>query len=231
MFDPLLKILENNLNRSNAEKVKISDDFESYANKDKRYLIKNWLYKSTDFRKWRITLLDGGDIIQVFNTVAYPSFNCELPLLGVDILWFGNSQKILAVLDYQPLIQNDEYLEQYCSKLIDIKTKYSEFDNTKMKNIYEADKYFSPYVIMCRGNKFNLERDLQNIFKLFVEQYFQLNELFYVNRFLDSNQIKIKQIEYDKYSAEKDPADKLFKQFFGEAWTEKFIKDFLFTLS
>ena len=27
----------------------------------------------------------------------------------------------------------------------------------------------------------------------------------------------------DKYSFEKDPADKLFKSFFGEKWTKKFI--------
>ena len=30
---------------------------------------------------------------------------------------------------------------------------------------------------------------------------------------------------------EKDPADKLFKSFFGEKWTKKFINKFLFTLN
>ena len=41
----------------------------------------------------------------MFNTVAYPNFDSEFPILGADILWFGNSQKLLAILDYQPLIQ------------------------------------------------------------------------------------------------------------------------------
>ena len=44
-------------------------------------------------------------------------------------------------------------------------------------------------------------------------------------------QIKRNQIDYDKYSAEKDPADKLFKKFFGKTWTTNFINNFLFTLN
>ena len=32
-------------------------------------------------------------------------------------------------------------------------------------------------------------------------------------------------------STEKDPADKLFKSFFGEKWTKKFVNKFLFTLN
>ena len=52
-----------------------------------------------------------------------------------------------------------------------------------------------------------------------------------VNQFLNLDQIKINQIKYDKYSFEKDPADKLFKTFFGDKWTTKFINNFLFTLN
>ena len=52
-----------------------------------------------------------------------------------------------------------------------------------------------------------------------------------VNQFLNAEEIKINQIKYDKYSFEKDPADKLFKSFFGEKWTKKFINKFLFTLN
>ena len=50
-------------------------------------------------------------------------------------------------------------------------------------------------------------------------------------QFLNNEEIRSKHIEYNKYSSEKDPAEKLFKTFFGESWTEKFVKEFLFTLS
>jgi len=100
-----------------------------------------------------------------------------------------------------------------------------------MKNIYDSKKYFSPWVIICRGNKLNLDRDLNNIFHLFVNNYLNIYKLNPVNQFLNTEEIKINQIKYDKYSFEKDPADKLFKSFFGEKWTKNFINKFLFTLN
>ena len=90
-----------------------------------------------------------------------------------------------------------------------------------MKNIYDSKKYFSPWVIICRGNKLNLDRDLNNIFYSFVKNYFNIYKSNPVNQFLNAEEIKINQIKYDKYSFEKDPADKLFKSFFGEKWTKK----------
>jgi len=129
------------------------------------------------------------------------------------------------------LIQEREYLQKYCSSLEFIKKKYPTFDNNKMKNIYDSKKYFSPWVIFCRGDKLNLDRDLNNIFYLFVTDYLKINKLNNFNQFLNSEQIQINQIKYDKYSVEKDPADKLFKTFFGDTWTKNFINNFLFSLN
>ena len=100
-----------------------------------------------------------------------------------------------------------------------------------MKNIYDSKKYFSPLVIICRGNKLNLDRDLNDIFHTFVKNYLNIYKSNPINQFLNVEEIKINQIKYDKYSFEKDPADKLFKSFFGEQWTKKFINNFLFTLN
>ena len=86
-------------------------------------------------------------------------------------------------------------------------------------------------MIICRGNKLNLDRDLNNIFYSFVDNYLKIYKSNPVNQFLNAEEIKINQIKYDKYSFEKDPADKLFKSFFGGKWTKKFINKFLFTLN
>ena len=231
MFESLVNFLKTNIDALDGQEIQIPNEFKEYHNKDSKYIIKNWLFESPQYRKWRITKLDGGEKLQVFNTVAYPNFDNELPILGADILWFGTSQKLLAILDYQPLIQEREYLQKYCSSLEFIKKKYSAFDNNKMKNIYDSKKYFSPWVIICRGDKLNLDRDLNNIFYLFVSDYLKINQLNKVNQFLNTEQIKINQIQYDKYSFEKDPADKLFKTFFGDTWTKKFINNFLFSLN
>ena len=214
MLEFLFDKLTFNLKERNFKQLPLPNIFQEHHNKNSQYIIKNWLFKSSLYRKWRITKLDGGTNLQVFNTVAYPVFESEKPILGADILWFGKTQKLLAVFDFQPLIQDRAYLEQYCSGLHSIKKKYSTFDNQKMKNIYDANQYFSPWVIICRGNKFNLENDLLNVFILFLEEYFKLDNKHFVDKFLSSTEVQKKQIDYDLYSAEKDPADKLFKTFF-----------------
>ena len=231
MFDSLFDILIANLEKINLRRLDISSDLTEHHNDKSEYIIKNWLFQSSIYRKWRITKLDGGDKIQVFNTVCYPSFDLELPIFGVDIIWFGSAKKLLAVMDYQPLIQDKAYLNKYCERINTIKKKYKNFDNTKMKNIYDSDLYFSPWVIVCRGDAMHLDAYLNEVFTLFLGEYLKMNSFHYENDFLNNKQIKQKQIEYDVYSAQKDPAGKLFKSFFGELWTKNFIKNFLFTLS
>ena len=231
MFESLKNFVKTNIENLDGKELEISKEFKEYHNKDSKYIIKNWLFESPQYRKWRITKLDGGDKLQVFNTVAYPNFKSEFPILGADILWFGTSQKLLAIFDYQPLIQEKKYLQKYCSSLEFIKNQYPVFENNKMKNIYDSKKYFSPWVMICRGNKLNLDNDLNNIFCSFVSNYLIITKLHQNNQFLTFEQIKNNHIDYDKYSTEKDPADKLFKTFFGETWTENFINNFLFTLN
>ena len=85
-------------------------------------------------------------------------------------------------------------------------------------------------MIICRGNKLNLDRDLNNIFHSFVNNYLNIYKSNPVNQFLNAEEIKINQIKYDKYSFEKDPADKLFKSFF-EKNGQKNLSIISFTLN
>ena len=231
MLNSLLDFLNISFQERNFSEKKLPIEFQEFHNKDSKYVIKNYLFESSKYRRWRVTTLNGGDKLQVFNTVGYPNYNNEKPILGVDILWFGAPKKLLAVLDFQPLIQNQNYLDRYCSRLKLIKEKYSNFDNEKMKDIYDSNKYFSPWVIICRGTKLNLDGELDKVFKIFLKEYLMMDNSKVNNQFLSKEEIKSKHFEYDRYSSDKDPAEKLFKTFFGKIWTEKFVKDFLFTLS
>ena len=77
MFDSLVDFLKNNIDQLKGHEVEISSEFKEHHNEDSKYIIKNWLFSSPEFRKWRITRLDGGKKLQVFNTVAYPDFDSE----------------------------------------------------------------------------------------------------------------------------------------------------------
>ena len=67
MFESLNDVLHNKLKKIGAKRLQISKDFKEFTSKDKKYTIKNWLFEAPSFRKWRITKLDGGGKIQVFN--------------------------------------------------------------------------------------------------------------------------------------------------------------------
>ena len=170
MFEVLSDLVKANFQKRNFNTLPISEEFRENIDHNSKSVIQNFAFESKQFRKWRITRLDGGEKLQVFNTVAYPRFQVETPILGVDILWFGASSKLLAVLDYQPLIQDQDYLEQYCSRLQLISNKFNQFNNTKMKNLYDSNKFFSPWVIICRGGQLELQRDLNSLFQ--VDDYY-----------------------------------------------------------
>ena len=57
------------------------------------------------------------------------------------------------------------------------------------------------------------------------------NTIFYKPEWKWHNFLKYLIKNLSKYNFEKDPADKLFKTFFGDKWTTKFINNFLFTLN
>ena len=55
-----------------------------------------------------MTYFDGGDGVQVYNSLFYPSYQYDLPLLGIDLISLGR-KRVLAVVDFQPLHPNEEY--------------------------------------------------------------------------------------------------------------------------
>ena len=49
-----------------------------------------------------MTYFDAGSKVQVFNSLWYPRYHLDAPVLGVDLMCFGN-RAVLAVVDCQPL--------------------------------------------------------------------------------------------------------------------------------
>ena len=57
MFDSLVDFLKTNIDELNGHEVRISSEFKEHHNEDSKYIIKNWLFSSPEYRKWRITCL------------------------------------------------------------------------------------------------------------------------------------------------------------------------------
>ncbi len=77
-----------------------------------------------------------------------------------------------------------------------------------------------------------MEKILPNVFRSFLESYWLNFDLPKLNQNqIKSEEVRLLHIDYDKYSAEKDPAHSLFVGFFGKDWSDRFLREFLFPLS
>ena len=99
MFEKLLNHLNTSIISHGGEKVPLESEFREYFSKKRDSVIRSWLWDVPGFRRWRVTRMDAGDKLQVLNSVAYPNYVNDQPLLGIDLLSFGKKNKLVAVLD------------------------------------------------------------------------------------------------------------------------------------
>ena len=86
--------------------------------------IASFCVETEDFRKIRFTYMDGGKSLQIFNSVWYPRFDTDAPILGIELLLFGG-HKMLAVVGLKENISpcpkkkninNDSFLNRVRSR-------------------------------------------------------------------------------------------------------------------
>ena len=232
MFDDLLNELTKNIRERGGKKLFVPHEFSECLSDNGKFKLNSWLWDVPGFSRWRVTRLNAGDRLQVLNSVAYPNYQADMPIMGIDLLWFEKKQKLVAILDFQPLLQDQEYFDRYFDGLKKLKECFLEFNSDFKSNIYDTSKYFSPWTLFCKGGKFEMENILPKVFTSFLMCYLKNLELTKFNQIkIRAEDIRLLHIDYDKYSAEKDPAHGLFSGFFGKEWSDKYMNEFLFPLS
>ena len=135
MFNDLLSELTKNILEHGGKKLIVPNEFCECVSEKGNYKLNSWLWDVPEFRRWRVTRLDAGDRLQVLNSVAYPNEQNDMPIMGIDLLWFEKKQKLVAILDFQPLVQDKEYLDRYFDGLKSLKKCFSEFNSDMKSNI------------------------------------------------------------------------------------------------
>ena len=190
--------------------------------------IQSWCYQCPELRKIRYTYIDAGETAQVFNSVIYPAHHYDIPLLGIDFLSFGK-KKILVVLDFQPLFRDRAYQEKYIEPMRSIRDKYNELAQNLEMKFYDANQYFSKYLLFAKTDADTVVKRLFPAYQEYVQLYWQmLDRAEPLSDREDIQRIVKAQKDYDQYSAERDPAHGLFSSYFGAEWAEKFLYEFLF---
>ena len=194
--------------------------------------IGNILFSNKNFRKVRLTYFDAGDAVQVFNSLWYPSYEYDIPLFGVDLISL-NKNRVLSVVDYQPLHPTKEYSEKYIDHMKPIRDKYIDLQGQLSGKIYDDTSFFSSQMLFGRfGDEDKLESVVLPAYTEYLHGYLDLMNNAIPDKSIDSiNRVEQRQQAYDKYSAIKDPAVGLFDAYFGKEWSQAFVHDYLFTLS
>ncbi len=232
MFDPLLDQLQSSIAVHGGESLPVPEGFDECRSIKGKSVIRSWLWKVNGFRRWRVTRLDAGKSLQVLNSVAYPDYVNDQPLLGIDLLWFGNTGKLVAVLDFQPLTQSQDYLDRHFKGLRLLNSRFPELSSEEVMRSFDPKKYFSPWLLFCRGGVKEAESSLPQAFNEFLNCYWNLSLSFIKgSSIISEKEVKDLQIQYDIYSAERDPAHALFSSHFGKEWSERFLREFLFPFS
>jgi 15,16-dihydrobiliverdin:ferredoxin oxidoreductase len=231
MYKPFLEFLEKELFQRfdlqsraipNGLEVNVSDRGRSPAT------IRSWCYECPQLRKARYTYIDAGESAQIFNSVIYPSYQYNLPFLGIDFLSFGKVKNMI-VLDFQPLFQDEAYQKKYIEPLKFLHENYPDLvQNLEMK-FYDANQYFSKYLLFAKTDPATVATRVFAAFQDYLNLYWEMLEKEPLLTDPEDIQRVIKaQKDYDQYSADRDPASGLFSSYFGHEWSERFLYEFLF---
>ena len=232
MFDPFLEELQTGIKDRGGLSVEIPAGLECNQSPQRKSSIQSWLWKVPGFRRWRVTRLDAGESLQVLNSVAYPDYSFDHPLMGVDLLWFGARQKLVAVLDFQPLVQDPDYLNRHFDGLKDLNARFPDLSGEETMRSFDPNQYFSSWLLFCRGGSEQAETSLPPAFSSFLKAYWSLHdEASTSSSSLAPEDVQSLQENYDIYSAERDPAHGLFTSHFGKEWSDRFLHEFLFPAS
>ena len=206
-------------------------DFSYNVNEQKKARITSLCLSSDEYRKIRLTYYDAGDNTQVYNAVLYPDPKYNLPVLGVDLLAF-NRKKYLAIVDFQPLHENEEdHAIPFESRLAPIKEKYESLKGRMSSKFYDETQFFSQQMLFARfEDEGVISRDLFPAFQSYVQTH--LDMIHECEADVDNiDRVMERQKAYDVYSAERDPATGFFAAMFGNEWAQGFVHDFLFSMS
>ena len=231
MYRPFLEYLEKELfSKFDLRSRPIPAGLEAnVSNRGKnKATIQSWCYECAELRKIRYTYIDAGATAQVFNSVIYPSYHYDIPLLGIDLLSFGE-KKILIVLDFQPLFQEESYLTKYIEPMRWKREEYNGLAQNLEMRFYDANQYFSKYLLFAKLDAETVKNRFFQAYKDYISLYWEMLEKAKIIQTKGEIQKIVKaQKDYDQYSAERDPASGLFSSYFGHEWSEKFLYEFLF---
>ena len=131
LFDETSKFHLNILNNSKFEEMPVKLDFQNKISKTKNGIIQNYYFKNNNFRKVRLSYFKSDDT-QMFNSVWYPSYDYDSPILTIDLINFNKNESIIFV-NLIEIYKNNIYEKKYINPLLEIKKNYTKLNSYTSK--------------------------------------------------------------------------------------------------
>ena len=189
----------------------------------------SYAFASEKLRQIPAAHVQEGSSLQVLYFVIFPHLNFDLPFFGADLVTLRGGH--LSALDMQPLFGGDaDYQAKYSGPIEQIFQAHQPHLPWGGDFPLEAKQFFSPPFLCTRPKETEVvETRVFAAFKDYLAAYLDLvdrAEPVTSGAKLDS--ILQAQLLYLRYRAEKHPARRMFKRFYGQEWTEEYIHGFLF---
>jgi hypothetical protein len=193
---------------------KVNIDFsEKHSHIINNAYINNLYFTNPQFRKVRLTHFVSENK-QLFNSVWYPSYEYNAPILSIDMV--KNKDRALCFVNLIEIEKN-----KYTQPFIELKQNYPELNEKNIKPLKPYEKYLND--AMLYGHIYDLNK-FQTIIPKALKSYFTI----YLNTFqktTDIDMVKKKHIEYNNFRIKKD-LKIMPKDFFEPEWYSAMIHDY-----
>jgi hypothetical protein len=158
-----------------------------------------------------------------------PGKNYNLPILGFTFVYA--SKFLIGVLDLHPLSRDTEYLNMFIEPLKDIPPKYENipFAEGGRREVHDWAKFYDSGYSFYRWCDGRYLPDLEEAFKDYIRVYCECIKK--AEPLNDQKEIEHRSSYMEKYTEDytyKDPGSAPLQHHFGEEWSERFLKGFLF---
>lgn len=170
----------------------------------------------------------GGAMTVHFGSIP-PGQEYNFPIFGFTFVWA--SKFLISVIDLHPISKEKGYMETYINPLMDISKKYEyipQSEGGRSETHNWAKKYDSGYSFYrwCDGQYLpDVEKAFVDYLQVFCD-CIQKADPVVDQKVLADKEHYMQNYRYDY--AYKDPGSSPLKSYFGEAWGERFMNEFLF---
>ena len=157
VFNNVSNIHFKYLEKYKSRELNINTNYK--IKKNNNSVIENYYFTNNEFKKIRLSYFKSDDK-EMFNSVWYPSYGYECPILSIDLIKFNEKNKICLVNLYE-IYNTTEYHKKYIDIFSNIKNKYSYLYNNKSIHLNNFDKILSDSMLFT--NKINDLNELNNL--------------------------------------------------------------------